>query len=36
MGVGGFNSWNMKAAPALQYRVPAKDYSYSFTLEGLR
>jgi len=36
MGVGGFNSWSMKAAPALEYRIPAKSYSYSFVLEGLR
>ena len=36
MGVGGFNSWSMKAAPQEQYRVPAKDYSYSFVIEGIR
>ncbi|MEM9258265.1 MAG: glycoside hydrolase family 2 TIM barrel-domain containing protein, partial [Bacteroidota bacterium] len=23
MGVGGFNSWSMKAAPSLEYRIPA-------------
>ncbi|MEM9928307.1 MAG: glycoside hydrolase family 2 TIM barrel-domain containing protein [Bacteroidota bacterium] len=32
MGVGGFNSWSMKAAPALPYRIPAGDYSYAVSL----
>lgn len=36
MGVGGFNSWSMKAAPDLEYRVPAGDYRYSFTLAAVR
>jgi beta-galactosidase len=36
MGVGGFNSWSMKAAPEVKYRVPAGDYRYSFTLQVVR
>ncbi|MFK8162129.1 MAG: sugar-binding domain-containing protein [Lewinella sp.] len=35
MGVGGFNSWSMKAAPEVKYRVPAADYRYSFTLRAI-
>ena len=35
MGVGGFNSWSMKAAPAVQYRIPAGNYRYGFRLKPL-
>jgi beta-galactosidase len=30
MGVGGNDSWSEVAAPLEQYRIPAKDYHYSF------
>lgn len=33
MGVGGDNSWGAQAHP--QYRLPYKDYSYSFTLRPI-
>lgn len=32
MGVGGNDSWSEVAAPVKQYRVPAKEYQYSFFL----
>lgn len=34
MGVGGDNSWG--AWPHLQYRLPAKEYSYEFKLSPIR
>jgi len=30
MGVGGINTWDIRAAPLNKYRIPAKHYSYSF------
>lgn len=33
MGVGGDNSWG--ARPHVQYTIPAKDYSFSFTIKPL-
>jgi beta-galactosidase len=36
MGVGGFNSWSMKAAPSLEYRIPAGNYRYALTLTPVR
>lgn len=36
MGVGGFNSWSMKAAPEEKYRVPATHYQYAFRLEPVK
>lgn len=33
MGVGGDDSWSKKALPHKQFRIPAKDYSYSFTIK---
>lgn len=36
MGVGGFNSWSMKAAPALEYRIPAGNYNYALTLTPVK
>lgn len=35
MGVGGDDSWSKKALPHQQFRVPAKDYSYSFTIKPI-
>ena len=29
-GVGGFNSWNLKAAPLPQYQIPSGVYSFEF------
>jgi len=31
-GVGGDDSWSSEALPHEEYRIPAKNYSYSFTL----
>lgn len=33
MGVGGDDSWSQNALPHEQFRVPSKDYSYSFIIE---
>ncbi|MGD9420124.1 MAG: glycoside hydrolase family 2 TIM barrel-domain containing protein [Verrucomicrobiota bacterium JB025] len=32
MGVGGQDSWSIKALPLEQFRIPAGNYSWSFTL----
>ncbi|MCB4807875.1 DUF4981 domain-containing protein [Tamlana sp. 62-3] len=36
MGVGGDDSWSQKALPHEQFRVPAKDYSYSFSIKPIK
>lgn len=33
MGVGGDDSWSKKALPHQQFRVPSKNYSYSFVMK---
>jgi len=33
MGVGGFNSWSLKAAPLEKYRIPAGNYLYKITFK---
>lgn len=33
-GVGGNNSWSLKAAPLKQYQLPAGHYKYGFTLSA--
>ncbi|GEC72770.1 beta-galactosidase [Flavobacterium flevense] len=33
MGVGGDDSWSQHALPHEQFRIPAKNYSYSFVIE---
>ena len=33
MGVGGDDSWSQKALPHKEFRLPAKDYSYSFIIK---
>jgi len=36
MGVGGNDSWSEVAAPLEQYRIPAKDYHYTFYIAPCR
>jgi beta-galactosidase len=36
MGVGGNDSWSEVAAPLEQYRIPAKDYHYTFYIGPCR
>lgn len=36
MGVGGNDSWSEVAAPVEQYRIPAKDYHYTFYIAPCR
>ncbi|MFD0861409.1 glycoside hydrolase family 2 TIM barrel-domain containing protein [Sungkyunkwania multivorans] len=35
MGVGGDDSWSMNALPHEEFRVPAKDYSYSYMIRPI-
>ncbi|MCM4155797.1 glycoside hydrolase family 2 TIM barrel-domain containing protein [Gramella sp. AN32] len=35
MGVGGDDSWSKNALPHEQFRIPAKDYSYSFIISPI-
>lgn len=35
MGVGGDDSWSKNALPHEQFRVPVKDYSYSFLIKPI-
>ena len=35
MGVGGDDSWSQKALPHPEYRLTAKEYTYSFTVEPI-
>ncbi len=35
MGVGGDDSWSQKALPHKEFRLPAKDYSYSFIIKPI-
>jgi beta-galactosidase len=35
MGVGGDDSWSKNALPHEQFRVPSKDYSYSFLVQPI-
>lgn len=36
MGVGGDDSWSLQALPHEAFRLPAKDYSYSFLIKPIR
>ncbi|MFI1773406.1 glycoside hydrolase family 2 TIM barrel-domain containing protein [Thalassobellus citreus] len=33
MGLGGDDSWSLNALPHKEFRIPSKDYSYSFLIE---
>ncbi len=33
MGVGGDDSWSMKARPDEEFRLPAIPYNYSYTID---
>jgi len=33
MGLGGDDSWSLNALPHKQFRIPSKEYSYSFLIE---
>lgn len=36
MGVGGDDSWSKSALPHEEFRVPSKEYSYSFLIEPIK
>lgn len=36
MGVGGDDSWSLQALPHEAFRIPAKNYSYSFIIKPIR
>ncbi|MGB3464717.1 MAG: glycoside hydrolase family 2 TIM barrel-domain containing protein, partial [Cyclobacteriaceae bacterium] len=36
MGVGGDNTWNRDAGPHKPFRIPAKNYEYSFRIKPLK
>ena len=35
MGVGGDDSWSMAAVPHKEFRLPSKNYNYSFVLRPI-
>ena len=36
MGVGGDDSWSQKALPHKEFRIPAKNYTYSFLIQPIK
>ncbi|MHB0753801.1 beta-galactosidase, LacZ type [Polaribacter sp. M15] len=36
MGVGGDDSWSQKALPHKEFRIPAKNYNYSFLIQPIK